>query len=423
MLIDPGQTPELGWLVVSGSGPGGGGVGRIVDMGFGEPSSDAMPPAYGGRDALVCPAFTDAHFHVPQVDLVGCDGLALLDWLEQVVFPAESWWGEGGGLASARTSARRLARAGTAGVAAYLTSHGVAGREVFEFFEQKTGMRFHLGRAAMDRNAPEALVREDVERVQAMPTGSPLLSFDGTDERRRVSANPRFAVSCTGELMAEIGWELKRLDESGEKVFMQTHLSEMRPEVALVKELFPEAANYASVYDNAGLLNERSLLAHCVYLEDEEWELLAQRDCVAVHCPTANVFLNSGLFDLGAAEKHGVRVGLGSDIGGGVDIAMPRVARAMIDVAKVRGFVSEQTVRVPSPAEAWRLITEGNARLLGWEDAGVLRVGGHADVLVLRVPETWIDGHLVGRLIYNWDDSLIAQRVFNGEPVDVERIG
>lgn len=382
-----------------------------------------MPPAFGGRDALITPAFTDAHFHVPQVDLVGCDGLELLDWLHQVVFPAEAWWATGGGIASARTSAQRLTRAGTAGVAAYLTSHGVAGREVFEFFSHHTHMRFHLGRSAMDRNAPDALIKEDIERVRATPTGSPILSLEGIDERKRVSANPRFAISCSDELMSEIGWELQRAESAGIPLFLQTHLSEMKPEVELVRELFPDAPNYASVYDSAGLLNERSLLAHCVYLNDDEWTLLAQRDCIAVHCPTANVFLNSGLFNLDAAEHHGVRVGLGSDIGGGVDIAMPRVARAMIDTAKIRGFIAKNTTRIPTPAEAWLLITEGNASLLGWQDAGVLRVGAHADLLVLRVPETWFDQHLIGRLLYNWDDALITQRIFNGIPVDPSRIG
>ena len=381
-----------------------------------------MPPAFGGRDALVCPAFTDAHYHVPQVDLVGCDGLALLDWLDQVVFPAESFWGEGGGMASARTSARRLIRAGTAGVAAYLTSHAAPGREVVEWFARKTPLRFHMGRSAMDRNASDALVREDVERVRRTPTASPLLPPVNGSVRHGVSANPRFAVACTPELMAEIGWELKRLEDAGTPAFMQTHLSEMVPEVELVRGLFPNALHYAGVYDEAGLLGPRALLAHCVHLSDDEWALLRERDCVAVHCPTANVFLNSGLFNLDAAERHGVRVARGSDISGGVDIAMPRVARSMIDTAKVRGLTQGAPVRVPSPAEAWSLITTGNARALDWDDAGVLEEGAQADLLVLRVPETWMDGHLVGRLLYGWDDALIAQRVFNGTPIDPGRV-
>jgi guanine deaminase len=195
---------------------------------------------------------------------------------------------------------------------------------------------------------------------------------------------------------------------------MQTHLSESLPECALIGELFPGDRDYTSVYDRAGLLTERSILAHAVHLSDAELAMVGERGSVLAHCPIANTFLGSGLFDLDRARGHGVRVALGSDVAAGVDIAMPRVARAMIEVAKIRKMTTAPTASVPTPSEAWTMITRGNAEALGWADSGRLEVGAHADILAIRVPETWRDGFLIGRIIYNWTSELIVDRVVAG---------
>lgn len=443
LLLDPAGPPELGTLRIAPADDEAGAPARIDDIRFGERPGAAPPPEFGGRDRLIVPAFTDAHFHVPQIDSVGADGLHLLEWLERVIFPAEAWWGRGAALPAARLAARRLLTQGTAGVAAYLTSHAEGSGDALRFFAGRTRMRFHMGRSAMDRNAPDELTREDTERQRQSPTPSPLLpslgpraggrAGDAPAPRQSVSANPRFAVSCTPELMAELAWAVSERDDALEaagrprSTFVQTHLAETRPECALIAELFPDAPHYTGVYDAAGLLGPRTLLAHGIYLSDDELALIAQRNAIIAHCPTANIFLESGLFDLDRAEAAGVRVALGSDVAGGPDVAMPRVARAMIDTAKVRKLTAPseaaaRSVRVPGPAEVWRLITEGNAALLGWPDAGRLDTGAQADLLILRVPDAWFDEHLVGRLIYNWSNELIETRIINGRPVDPDRL-
>ncbi len=427
LLTDPDRPPEPGYLRIAP--PTGERPAAIDEMRFGEMPTVAAPPDVGGRDRLIVPAFTDAHMHVPQIDSVGCDGMPLLEWLDRVIFPAESWWERGAAVPASRTTARRLLIEGTAGIAGYLTSHAEPSQAAVAFFADRTPMRFHLGRAVMDRNAPESLTREDVERQRLTPSPSPLLSAlpdssggrhpDDPSPRRNVSANPRFAVACRDELLAEVGWALQERESSGgPPTFMQTHLAETTPECELIAELFPEAPHYTGVYGAAKLLGPRSLLAHGIYLSDDELRLIAERDAVIVHCPTANLFLGSGLFDFDRAREHGVRVALGSDIAGGPDAAMPRVARAAIETAKIRMLTGASPVYVPSPAEVWRLITETNAAILGWPNAGVLREGAHADVLVLRVPESWFDEHLVGRLIYNWSSDLIEARIIDGRLVE-----
>lgn len=424
LLSDAGEKPELGWIRIDG--PTERQPGRIAEIGHGELPGEYGPPDFGGRDRVICPAFTDAHFHIPQIESVGADGLELLEWLDRVIFPAEAWWGRGGAVSSARTAARRMIREGTCGGAGYLSSHAEGSRDAMMYWAQRTPLRFHLGRSAMDRHAPDELTREDRERAAQRPIPSPLLASMEVrpgHERRFVSANPRFAVSCSPELLAEIGWAVTEREKNGERMIIQTHLAETRAECDLVRKLFPGAPHYTAVYDEAGLLRRDTLLAHGIYLSDAELELIRERDAVIVHCPTANLFLNSGLFDYTrAAHEFGVRVLLGSDVAGGPDVAMPRVARAMIETAKAlqltRSGAEAARIRVPTPAEVWEMITRINATIFRGDRFGVLEQGAQADLLVLRVPDGWRDEYLVGRLIYSWSSRLIEARVFNGTAVN-----
>ena len=252
----------------------------------------------------------------------------------------------------------------------------------------------------MDRHAPAPLLGHET---------APLTN----SEQRRVqlSVNPRFAICCSDEVLS------RAAKCAADDTIIQTHLAESKMECARVSELFPDDPHYTGVYDRHGLLGERTLLAHCLHLSEEEWSIIAQRKSVIVHCPTANMFLRSGLLDLDTARKHGVRLALGSDVAAGPDFAMPRVGRAMIETAKARAMTGDGRAFVPEPADVWNLITRGNAEALGWPDAGRLEIGAAADLLVLNLPfET--DEHLIGRLIYTWRDEYITHRVLDGELFD-----
>ena len=393
LLADPGQAPRPGWLRVD--------QGRIAEIGDGKPPE---PPAAGAAEAIICPGFVDAHIHLPQMGVTGCDGLDLLAWLDDVVFPAEQRWGDPDlTRADVEQAYRQMLRAGTLGFAGYLTGHH-HGLDAAIDVAQRLELRSIVGQVLMDRNGPDSLLVE-AAGLPARPIGNGRLD---------VTVNPRFAVACSDAALAAAA------ALATEGVGIQTHLAESRPECELVARLFPDDPHYAGVYDRHGLLTERTLLAHCVHLGEDEWRLIAERRSVVVHCPSANMFLSSGMFDLDAARTHGVRLALGSDVAAGPDPAMPRVARAMIETAKARAMARPgHGVHIPTPAEAWSLITRGNAEALGFTDMGRLEVGAAADLLVLE-PEFEIDRHLIGRLIYTWRDDYVTHRVVNGrlaEPI------
>jgi len=411
LLIDPHVPPAPGWLRIAG--------GRIAEIGEGDPprgeSIDAgggNPGAGAGVGVTICPGFIDAHIHLPQLGSIGCDGLDLMSWLEQVIYPVELIWAnKSHAEAQANEAYGRLLAAGTLGFAGYLSSHAQSIAAATKA-AHRLPLRAIVGQVLMDREGPGGLIGQAPARLSRSEKG-----------RLDTSLNPRFAVACSDALLADTGRRLaegypfsfkqREAGDMGVNLFVQTHLAETREEVARVRELFPDDDHYAGVYDRHGLLGPHTLLAHCLHLSDAEWDLIAERGSVVVHCPSANTFLRSGLFDINAARRRGIRVALGSDVAAGCDLAMPRVARAMIEVAKLRRMTIDPGAHVPSPAEAWTMITRGNADALGFGDMGRIEMGASADLLVLRSPAE-IDEHLIGRLIYCWREEWIAQRIVRG---------
>ncbi len=392
LLIDAAKPPFPGWLAIENQ--------HIVDIGQGNPPEKPDLAPHDGAPAIICPGFIDAHLHLPQIDSIGCDGMELMQWLETIIFPAEMRWADESFAAQQIASAcQRLLRAGTLGFAAFLTSH-FHGYVHAVRHGYGLPLRAIVGQSLMDRNAPPELLNHPLTKI-------------ATSERARVtcSVNPRFAVSCTDELLAIARSKAKSIEGGA---IVHTHLAENQRECDLVRQLFPNDANYTAVYDRHGLLTNRTLLAHCLHLSQTEWQLIAQCNSVVVHCPTANTFLKSGVFDLNAARSHNIRLALGSDVAAGPDIAMPRVARAMIETAKLRSMTIDPKAYIPSPADAWNLITRGNADALGWQNSGRLEIGALADLLILQPPLA-LDEHLIGRLIHTWRDGYITHRIVQGK--------
>jgi guanine deaminase len=368
-----------------------------------------------GSDTLIAPGFIDTHLHAPQLEMIGSYGGHLLEWLNRYTFPTEMKFADPEHARRVATALyRELLKNGTTSALIFSTIHTEA-TNVFFREADRSGIRAIIGKTLMDRNAPDGLLQPVKE---AWDESRELIrEWHGRHARLAYAVTPRFAPTCTDEMLAMAG-DLKR---EFPDVWIHSHISENLPEVKWVRELFPDSRNYADVYDHFGLLTSRSVLAHGVHLSDEELALFAERDSRVSHCPNSNLFLGSGLFPLQRVIEHHIHVGLGSDIGAGTT---PSLLSAMSDAYKV------QQVRGTSlsPFHLWYLATLGGARTLSLDaTTGSLEAGKEADFLLLDLHATSLlsmrtqRAHsledLLAGLVFIGDDRVVKKTFVAGREV------
>ena len=293
------------------------------------------PPAGGferldRRGHLLMPGFIDSHVHSAQLGVLASYGSTLLDWLETYTFPHESRFADE---SFATTEAERFLDAllaqGTTAAMVFPTVHEVAAEALFRAASERN-MRLVSGKILMDRHAPAGLCdsldegRRATEALMSRWHGRGRLSY---------AITPRFAPTSTPEQLAMAG-QWCRDDPT---LFMQTHVAENTAEVQWVRELFPKARSYLDVYDQVGLLHPRSVLAHGIWLDDEDRDVLQARGASIAHCPTSNLFLGSGLFDWRRSREQGVGVSVASDVGGGTSLNLLRNLVGAYQIQAMRG--------------------------------------------------------------------------------------
>lgn len=330
--------------------------------------ADVTPTDYRGK--LILPGFVDTHIHYPQTDIIASRGENLLAWLEHHAFPAEARFADP---AHARDVAEffcdELLRNGTTAAAAYATVHPASVDALFTAAQQR-GMCLITGKVLMDRDCPQAL-RESAEAGDAASRAL-IARWHGRD-RLFYAVTPRFALTSTDAQMTRAG--ILFSDHPG--LYLQSHLAENRTEVARVRELYPAARSYLDVYDGYRQLGPRAVFAHCIWLDDTDRRRIAESGTAMSFCPTSNLFLGSGLFDLARADAHGVRVGIGTDVGAGTSFSILRTLGEAYKVLQLQG----QSL---SPERAFHLATLGGARSLYLEDRiGNFEPGKAADFVVL----------------------------------------
>jgi len=356
---------EDGVLVVEG--------GHVTKVGSAPELLGALGPGTPLEDLtgmLVLPGFIDAHIHFVQTDIIGSHGRRLLEWLERYTFPAERAFADSGHAQEvAEFFVRELLRNGTTTALVMGSVHRASVDAIFAA-AQRRGMRLIAGKVMMDRNCPEDL-RDTAESGYA--ESKALIEKWHGQGRLQYAITPRFAPTSTPEQLAAAG----RLAAEHRDAFVHTHLSENEEEVEWARRLFPERRNYLDVYDHYGLLRPRSVLAHAIWLDDGEFRRIAQARAAVVHCPTCNLAMGSGLFDLRRATEAGVLTALGTDVGGGTSFSLLRVLDEAYKVAQLRR-------EVLSPLRAFYLATLGAARALDLEDRiGSFRAGNEADFVIL----------------------------------------
>ncbi len=356
---------------------------------------------HSGR--LIVPGLVDAHFHLPQIDVIGIASQNLIDWLRDHIFAAEA---ENEDPVVARDRAQRsfqgLLSSGTTAVAAYSSRHTEATHIAFEEAE-RLGIRAMIGKVLMDREAPQALIEDASVALEG--TEKLVRRWHGAaNGRLEVAVTPRFGITASEELLAGAG----RLAQS-HRVAIQTHLSENKEELQTIATLFPDRRDYTEVYEHAGLIGERSILAHCIHLSHDEIDRLATAGACAVYCPDSNFFLHSGRFPLEPILNRGLDVALGTDIGAGT-------SWSLLEAMKMGNYMQIAPVE---PALLFYMGTLGGAKALGWERRiGNFSHGKEADLVVLEVEEI-----LAGRGVQEWQpDELLSMLIHRGHRATVREV-
>jgi len=356
-----------------------------------------IPEKYRGIATLdysgfwILPGFIDLHSHIPQIDERGRYSRGLLSWLDKHIYPAEKRFEDP---EIARDASRRfftnLLRSGTTLAVLYSSLHLEATDIAFDE-AKKIGIRAIIGKVQMDQNVPDELredressIRESIELIE---------KWHGYDNNRLMYVfSPRFAPATSEALLKEIAVLAKRYD-----VYIQTHLSENKDEVEWVKELYPKYGSYTAFYEAMGILGKKTLLAHSIYLSEEEYKILKETESRVVHCPTANLFLHSGRMNLSKMKEYGITIGLGTDIGAGLHFSLLNVMRNMYYLNSV------------SPTEAFYYATRSGAIAIGLEDEiGLLEPGFDADLVVL-------DSGKLERGLMNDIDRTLSAFMFKGD--------
>ena len=373
----------------------------------------ADTPIDDRRGKLVMPGFIDTHIHFAQADIIASHGEQLLEWLGKYTYPAESRFADPGHATGvAEFFCDELLRNGTTTAMAFPTVHASSVDALFAAAARR-GMRLITGKVLMDRNCPDFL-RDTAARGYAESRA--LIDKWHGRERLLYAVTPRFAATSTPEQMALAG----HLFAEHPGLYLQSHVAENRREVAWVAELYPQARSYLDVYDRFGHLGPRSVFAHCVWLDDADRARMAATGAAMSFCPTSNLFLGSGLFDLERAHAAGVRVGIGSDVGAGTSFSMLQTLNEAYKVLQMNG----QSL---SAERAFYLATLGGARSLYLDDRiGSFAPGREADFVVLDPAATPLlarrsaaCGSVAERLFVLMmlgDDRAVAETWVYGEP-------
>ncbi len=388
--------------------------GRVKQIGTANELLPALPEGVQVEDhsgKLIVPGLIDCHVHFSQVDIIASYGEQLLDWLNRYAYPAEMKFSDE---EHARSVADffldELLANGTTTAAVFATVYPQSVDALFAAAEERN-MRLIAGKVLMDRLCPEEL-RDDPE--SAYDDSKALIEKWHGKGRLGYAITPRFALTSSEEQLAAAG----QLAAEYPDTWIHTHLAENQEEVDQIAEQFPWSRSYLDVYDHFGLLRERAMYAHCLHLDETDRSIMASKGAAGAFCPTSNLFLGSGLFDLDAMTDAGVRVGLATDVGGGTSLSMLRTMSEGYKILHLQGQ------SLPA-SRALYLATLGAAEALYLDDCiGNFVPGKEADFIVLdsaasamsarRAESATSLDELLFALIFLGDDRHIAATYLQG---------
>lgn len=364
-------------------------------------------------DKLIIPGFVDLHFHAPQYPNIGLGmDMELLPWLNNYTFKEEAKYSDLGYALNVYSKAiDKIINAGTTSVVLWSTIHKEATNKLIDICIDK-GIRAYVGKVNMDRNSPEYLIETTEDSI------NDTIDFVKTNidksELVKPIITPRFVPSCSDELMDKLG-EIARENN----LPIQSHLSENKDEIKWVKELDEEALNYASVYKKHDLLNDKTIMAHCVHNTEDEIKLMEDTGMFIAHCPNANYNLASGIAPIRKYLKNNINIGLGTDVGAGNSVSIRNVMVSALQSSKMKWYENKND-KYLTTEEIFYLATKGGGKFFG--KVGSFEKGYSFDALIIDDVDINDLGNLnlkerLQKFIYTGSNKNIIQTYINGEAI------
>ena len=369
-------------------------------------------------DRLLIPAMNDLHVHAPQYRNQGIAmDLELLPWLQNYTFPEEmKYLNPAYAERMYRRFVRDLWRFGTMRACVFATIHTDSTRLLMRLFEE-AGMGALVGKVGMNRNCPEGLSESVEDMVQGYE--ALIAEYNNPEALVRPIITPRFIPSCTPEMLQACGELAAKYG-----LPVQSHLSENWDEIAMVKSLEKESTCYGDAYNRYGLFGQTpTVMAHCVWTEGEELELMKRQGVMVAHCPTSNFNVASGMAPIRQFLDEGLSVGLGSDISGGHDLNIFRMMVYAIQVSKMH-YQQNHEKAFLTLSEAFWIATKSAGSFFG--RVGSFEPGYEFDALVINDSELNHDDysllHRLERYTYLGDDRQIEHRFCCGKEIPEPKI-
>lgn len=370
---------------------------------------------YDYGNSLIIPGFIDLHLHAPQYPNLGIGiDKELIPWLETYTFPEEAKYND---LSYAREVYKSLVKdlwkVGTTRSCIFSSLHLESTRLLMDLLD-KAGLSAYVGKVNMDNNSPENLTEKTDTSIKE--TEELLLSYSNKYNLVKPIITPRFAPSCSLELLKKLGLLAKK-----HNIPVQSHLSENLDEIKLVKNLYPMYKNYSQVYECNGLFGDTpTIMAHCVLVNDEEIELIKSKNVFIAHCPTSNLNLSSGIAPVRRFIQRGISVGLGSDISAGHTLEMNRIISYASQVSNIKWLESGKVDDKLSIAELFYLATKGGGKFFG--KVGSFEKGYEFDALVINNNNKYSENlsieEMLQKFIYTGTSDDIKERFISGVKIE-----
>ena len=354
---------------------------------------------------IICPGFIDLHNHFPQTQVIASYGTKLLEWLNKYTFPNESLFFDKNHCE--RESKMFLDLLNSNGITTSVSFGSVHTSSVEYLFREAHNRNMCLiaGNVLMDRHAPDTVLEK---ADKSYLNSKEIISRWHNVSRCKYAITPRFAITSTPELL-EVSQSLYAEHNS---CYVQTHLSENIDEIKTTLNLFPDYNNYLAIYDKYKLLSNKTLLAHSIHLEKNEIERIKETKSVAVHCPTSNLFLGSGLFKYRELEEKRVRTAIATDVGGGTSFSMLRTLDEAYKIQQLENYSL-------NPLSSYFWSTMGNAECLGLQNQiGSIKTGSYADLIVLNSESTSLMRHRMEKCRTIEEELFILQTLGDDRAID-----